>query len=129
MDRYNIQCTREQAKRALALGAGIRCNGSINYSKYFPDKFVYIDGINWIIPTVEQMCGWLRLEKNIEVFADRWTYTRYQATSYAHVDITDRYSCKPLIIDPDSMFDTYEEAIYAGIDAALTYLEQQQKGE
>lgn len=55
MNRYTIYCTKEQTKKAIELGAPIEL--------YDNDKcphFKWWDNFEYIIPTAEQMCGWLR---------------------------------------------------------------------
>lgn len=131
MYRYTIQCTPEQTLRARALGANIICNGAQDYSKKFPEKFVYINRCDYIIPTVEQMCGWLRREKNIEVWAknfDGSIHSKPHYETYAIAINKENGHYKWLTNKTPATHD-YIRAMRAGIDVALTYLEQEQKGE
>ena len=68
MDRYTINCTSEQTKKALALGAPIDHSGvpfedleSLGYSEYYK-TIIY-----GIIPTAEQMIGWLEEQGEIVI--------------------------------------------------------------
>lgn len=97
MNRYEIRCTQKQAKKALRLGAPIR-------------KAVYMadieNGFMYLIPTAEQMIGFLRSKGFKFYFGDDSGYWRVS-------------------IDDDSWDGASgfcENKELAAIDAALDYL-------
>lgn len=62
MDNYTIYCTEEQTKKALELGAPIDTEAFANDSRPHttasnPKRHDFI--VNCVIPTAEQMLGWL----------------------------------------------------------------------
>lgn len=107
---YTIHCTPEQAKKALELGAQIvYINTFVQHStiETLTDKGYAV------IPTAEQMIGWLDTKK-------------------VHVDVCyesdDRYYYVLNYLDTISDFySTRPEATLAGIDAALNYLIKNKK--
>lgn len=108
MDRYTIFCTEEQTKKALALGAPIEeCSYSIN-------PHVTLGGCRClIIPTAEQMIGWLEQNariSDIDIYRSGSTYWAFFVTKFCG------------IIESKKEYFTREEATLAAIDAALDYL-------
>lgn len=109
MDKYITYCTPEQVKKALELGAPIKI-----------ECFSTATEDHWheVIPTAEQMIGWLE-ENNIENIivckkdGGDYGYTVYH-TSHR----------KPL---QRFWFSNRKEATLAAIDAALGYLTKNKK--
>ena len=113
MLNYSIYCTSEQTKRAYKLGAPIDI-----WSEYNAVRFVKITNEYFELPTTEQMKGWLR-EKNIFI-------------NVCHN--CDGYGTWLKKIVPSEQigeligyFDEETKAVLASIDAALDYLENQNK--
>lgn len=110
MDRYTINCTPEQTKKALELGAPIDHSGvpfedleSLGYSEYYK-SIIY-----GIIPTAEEMIGWLR-SKGFRFKIDELS------------DITPAYRVKFGYWYRNGQSSNPKEATLAAIDAALEYL-------
>lgn len=101
MKHYTIYCTPEQTKKALELGAPIERDG------YEDRPYVYIDGA-YLIPTTEQMIGWLE-GQGIHVDICYESDNRF----YYVFDFDDFVS---------DFYPTRKEATLAAIDAALGYL-------
>lgn len=146
MKEFTIYCTEEQTKKAFELGAPIITLP--NYEEYKDFPFVRCGNGNeypCIIPTAEQMLGWLESQKeildiNISLYEDDG-YPRMCGYSF---DIYDRdkniivgtFTEKGNLVymDPISRkyiylvgtyyndFLTKNEATLAAIDAALDYL-------
>lgn len=96
MERYIIQCTEEQIKKALELGAPIEDDGSF-----------------LSLPTAEEMLGWLEEQYFNEIHVEQnarktWSYIMYDK--------------KDNCIDEQYGYTTRKEATLAAIDAALEYL-------
>lgn len=112
MDKFSILCTEEQTKKALELGAPIELLP--NYTEF--QNFPYVkcnDGNErpCIIPTAEQMIGWLEEQGiwEISVYKNIWTYS---------------WTVLPLKGERlnGHDFKSRKEATIAAIDAALDYL-------
>lgn len=111
MNKYTIYCTPEQTQKALALGAPIEyetyCINGIS-RKVTDGSGEYII----IIPTAEQMIGWLEEREcisEVDIFKDfTWTFS-----------IWDNALLK---IDNTNVYLSRKEATFAAIDAALEYL-------
>lgn len=109
MNEYTIRCTKEQIKTALELGAPIE-HSSICYEGYDIIGYSkdYVSQIYGIIPTAEQMLGFLR-SKGIKFhFNDATNYWRFSKNSK--------------IIS----YGWCEQKELAAIDAALDYLKTHQ---
>lgn len=119
---YTIYCTEAQMKKALELGAPIG-KKTIEYSvcpqpgsgyeEYFLEETDEL-----IIPTAEQMVGWLEDSEEIDEIAPiktgkNWDYVIYMTSSL------------PDIENLNGTFPTRREALLAAIDAALDYLEKE----
>lgn len=114
MNRFTIFCTETQTRKALELGAPIRF-ASINDIRL--GRYIEVESDNkvYVIPTTEQMIGWLR-SKNIHIVI--------------HKDVVDKWSAYGHNIEPIEFtifdrligFNSYEEATLAAIDAVLEYL-------
>lgn len=115
MNKYTIRCTPEQTQKALNLGAPLEIGegkGTIlcrlqNYHTYKA----------CVIPTAEEMIGWLE-EQGIQIVFITDLYNRWQGLLY---DIK-----KPMSegqhIHQCNYVSTRKEATLAAIDAALEYL-------
>lgn len=114
MDEFTIQCTEEQTRRALELGAPIEyaCIKDIVLGRY-------IEGISvsnneaYKIPTSEQMIGWLRSKNILFHFDDE---TNYWSIGDANNDLT-----------PLRWYGYSDNKELDAIDAALEYLENNRK--
>lgn len=106
---YTIYCTAEQTRKALSLGAPITTCGY--YFKQQVGCNTISDTDLHIIPTAEQMIGWLEEQLNVrEIFIRRygnWGYEVY-IDPYYHLE--------------ENGFASRKEATIAAIDAALGYL-------
>lgn len=112
MNRYNLYCTEEQTKKAYELGAPIEILP--NYTEYSGFPLVKCKDGNerpCIIPTAEQMIGWLEEQKNIRVICIKtygdWGY-QIDIDSFVFLE-KNGFACR-------------KEATLAAIDAALEYL-------
>lgn len=111
MDRFTIFCTEEQAKKALDLGAPI-------LSDTQEIKFAGINGLPFdvdrvVIPTAEQMIGWLELNariSDIDIYKSGSTYWAFFVTKFCG------------IIESKKEYFSRKEATLAAIDEALDYL-------
>lgn len=128
MEKYTIYCTKNQARKALELGAPIEfktlCHYDLQNGKFipYPDLDIDIDGEPiLILPTVEQMIGWLEEQKSDMRFevatgiAHTWHY-------YIHLNYGNHYHN---LFNSD--FSSRKEATLAAIDAALDYLSKDKK--
>ena len=119
MNRYTIYCTPEQTKKALELGAPI-----INYplisSPYGIPKFEE-KGIAYIIPTAEQMIGWIE-EQGFQFNIHTNMFNEWEVLAFT--ENTDNTISE--VADSDWK-ETKIEAILAAIDAALEYLTNKKK--
>lgn len=121
MNRYTIYCTEEQTKKALELGA------KIEFDSHSHGRPHIQDGCNFILlPTAEQMIGWLESQKvyiNFDTTSEEgensnfiitWQYFIYNRYHDSINEEFVEYSSRP-------------EATLAAIDAALDYLIKNKK--
>lgn len=119
MEKYTIYCTEEQTGKALELGAPIEFEAecpvdleTLERSPY-PDIKMGKDGEPiLIIPTAEQMKGWLRSQ------GFRFRINEYESCSSWRIKDGWQYQ---------GFCDTPKEATLAAIDAALDYLIKNKK--
>lgn len=117
MNKYTTHCTEEQTKKAFELGAPIVILP--NYEEYSGFPFVrHTNGNEYpcVIPTAEQMIGWLEEREDIDEIApmkkgDYWVYVVYMAGIWSDIESPE-----------DAFYPTRKEATLAAIDAALDYL-------
>lgn len=102
MNEYTIRCTKEQIKIALELGV------TIELSNCADNVFKSWDGFTYLIPTAEQMLGFLR-SKGIKFHFD-------DDTSYWRINNNSK------LIG----YGWCEQKELAAIDAALDYLKTHQ---
>lgn len=116
MNKYTIYCTPTQTKMALKLGAPI-ANSNIGYEGFdiIDHNEDYSSILYSIIPTAEQMIGWLeeQLGENSSVYIVQdsqcwWSANVYDSCNYKIFHNNDYHSRK--------------EATLAAINAALEYL-------
>ena len=107
MNKYTIYCTSEQTKRAYELGA--------------PLEKTCLEVWKNKIPTIEQMCGWLREKHNIHIYALQCRNSTYipQGNIYNNGVIIQLFDW-----DYEEYFDSYQQAMRSAIDTALKYLEK-----
>lgn len=117
MRRYTIYCTEEQTRKALKLGAPIFSVKNAFTSKDIPHFNIgnEKDWVLYIIPTAEQMIGWLE-EQGLLVsilygyeVSDKWAYD---------IDGEEYFDYK------SGEYNSRKEATLAAIDAALEYLQK-----
>lgn len=114
MDKYTIPCTPEQTKKALELGAPIDYS-SDNFDSDCTDNIGRLsNGLYAIIPTAEQMIGWLEEQDSI-IDIELKTVTR----GVWGYEVYGRFI--PFKTS-DSGYNSRKEATIAAIDAALDYL-------
>lgn len=132
MNRYTIYCTEAQTKKALELDAPLT---EIPFrTEMKPDTcnkygFIHLNNTYFVIPTTEQMIGWLRKEHNIHPRIDCEGSENYVVklqfiNSSKDLDVVNK-SYKGIIGHPG--FPSPEEATIAAIDAALEYLTNNKK--
>lgn len=116
MEKYTIYCTEEQTKKALEMGAPIRVVdtlGDLVNTNFFTNTDT---NLATIIPTAEQMIGWLEEQEGIKDIAIaqpcHWVFIIYEGISYHSTG---------------EGFKTRKEATLAAIDAALEYLSRNKK--
>lgn len=126
MDKYTIYCTEEQTKKALKLGAPILMTPE-EFIEELPHFNMMIEGENAsiILPTTEQMFGWLGEQGIIDYYIDRDIdeEINYLDTYGYFVDFGKKHRLV------GSGISTRKEAILYAIDAALEYLENAKFGE
>lgn len=112
MERYKIFCTEEQTRKAIELGAPIKTSRNRFDEDVSP---ICQEGEGWlyaVIPTAEQMLGWLEEHEGIsevDIFKDfTWTFSIYND--------------ELLIMDNYYAYNSRKEATLAAIDAALKHL-------
>lgn len=112
MNNYTIYCTEEQTKKAIELGAPITINSwpPINDVKFMwisppEDAIAWNNSTNGLIPTAEQMIGWLE---------EQGFYIRL-SSSGGSVEIDFNCIC-------EEVGTSRKEATLTVIDAALDYL-------
>ena len=117
MEQYTIYCTEEQTNKALELGAPIEVDFQFN------SKTAIINHKAYIVPTAEQMIGWL--ERQGLVIIDTIIVTH-------PIDGISWYGYK--LIFPwqkedysKIKYDSRREATLAAIDAAFDYLSKNNK--
>lgn len=119
---FTIYCTKEQTLKAIELGAGID-NSSSQFDSDCTDNIELLsNGLYAIIPTSEQMCGWLRTEGvHLSIL-----YSKFRNLySVQCVEFDGMY-----IRDDDGSikyFISDKQATLAAIDAALDYLTNNKK--
>ena len=111
MEQYTIYCTNKQTNKALELGAPIEVDFQFNSKTAIINKKAYI------VPTAEQMIGWLRMQGIHPSVLYSKRKDRYNVQCF---ELKDAY-----IRDEEGAiknFLSYKEATLAAIDAALDYL-------
>lgn len=108
MDKYKIPCTEEQTKKALELGAPI--NIFIHTSSESKGNYKPIgEFIDAVIPTAEQMIGWLEEQDGIDEITvcktGMWIWGKNRT-----------------LIKGSPNYSSRQESSLAAIDAALEYL-------
>lgn len=111
MDEYTIYCTESQTKKALELGAPIKI-----------ECFSTATEDHWheVIPTAEQMIGWLE-EQGVTINIE-----------HSNVEDTMRFKIRKskdfdYVIAYNYHYPSRREATLAAIDAAIEYLENQKQ--
>ena len=115
MNEYTIYCTKMQAMKAFELGADLTpCRDAKKNFIIASSRFNSRWDEKYLIPTAEQMLGWMEEQINVREICIR------------------RYSnwCYQIYIDPhfhleQNGFNSRKEATLAAIDAALEYLSNQ----
>lgn len=111
MDKYTIYCTEEQTTKAIELGAPI-IKAETRHDLY-NNRWCFVEGIEppVIVPTAEQMLGWLE-EQGIFIEIGKSFVADYQSI------VHDARST----VFYDEYFPSRQESTLAAIDAALEYL-------
>lgn len=118
MNKYTIYCTSEQVKKALELGAQIEYVDRFNENLpseliEFTDANGKIKSAEFVIPTAEQMIGWLEEQGDINAIevgcAYKWGYRIFNKEYWE-------------IMKHNTIYQSRQEATLAAIDAALEYL-------
>ena len=114
MEQYTIYCTKGQTNKALELGAPIEVDFQFNY------KTVIINKKAYIVPTAEQMTGWLRKEKGL--FVELYLNCECCYSFYPIVSTKEDGEIIQLEAEDDP-----DMATIVAIDAALEYLTNNKK--
>lgn len=118
MDKYTIFCTPEQTKKALCLGALIDIKyGSIRHRPSLEElKYLFAYNEYWhVIPTAEQMIGWLEENGILDIVISR----RMSPKTYGY---TVWFSENTFVQEKHS-FNSRREATLVAITVALEHLE------
>lgn len=99
MKQYTIDCTEEQTKKAIKLNAPISTWGFAREP---------------VIPTAEQMLGWLEEIMGISTF-----HINYYPVPKKYGYLIIAIDC---VLETGWLFNSRKEATLAAIDAALDYL-------
>lgn len=113
MINYTIYCTEEQTQKALGLGAPIkkRYRGTDGLKNFYDQ----------VIPTAEQMIGWLEDGKIKKIRIDSLSYEDHEEWFYSIFNIENNN------ISFKRNYTSRPEATIASIDAALEYLSNNKK--
>lgn len=116
MNEYTTYCTSEQTRKALELGAPIQF-ASINDIRL--GRYIEVESNNeaYVIPTVEQMIGWLNdkgLLVSIVPNCGDYCWQVWERSLIVDMSETETIS-------------TIKEATLAAINAALDYLNKNNK--
>lgn len=119
MEKYTFFCTPEQTKVSYGLGAPI--DTKLTKSNGYACVVIDDAGINVFgkIPTLEQMCGWLAYENGI-VLEISAAIENNKTFNYKWI-LNNSHQPDDVMTDTET-YDSFEDAIVAGIDAALEYL-------
>lgn len=120
MQDYTNYCTAWQTRRAYALGAHLeeQCIGNNNVDLDSISVFNgYGGNIYFIIPTTQQMMGWLR-EQGVNAYVGFDGIGVYSPICFVGNSL---YQAD---IAPDKLYTSYEQAELAAIDVALDYLKK-----
>ena len=119
MDEYAIYCTSEQVKKALEFGAQIKYANA--YNAYLPHTMIDFVGesgkmecAQFVIPTAEQMIGWLEEQDCIRCVEVTKIFEWHYRVKKKYDDVDDwiQGSCQ-----------TRKEATLAAIYAALEFIQ------
>lgn len=122
MNEYTIYCTKMQAMKAFELGADLTpCRDAKKNFIITSSRFNSRWDEKYLIPTVEQMLGWLEEQEGIDhIVIDRDQVTKHRWEFYIFEDEkgenSDLYG---------SCYSSRKEATLAAIDTALEYLSNQ----
>lgn len=120
MNEYTIYCTEEQTKKALELGAPIQF-ASINDIRL--RRYIEVESNNkvYVIPTSEQMIGWLEDNKLIiQIECSEYCDYFYRIKRITYYQESGDYELNN--VDYVYDFSSRKEATLAAIDAGLDYL-------
>lgn len=121
MKKYSIPCTPEQTKKAFELGAPID-NSSNNFDSDCADNIELLsNGLYAIIPTAEEMVGWLE-EQGIQITLNVNCLNEWDCTVYNTRMLSG-------LVFQSIWEETRKEATLTAIDAALEYLINNKKTE
>lgn len=113
MEQYTIYCTNKQTNKALELGAPIEVDFQFNY------KTVIINKKAYIVPTAEQMIGWL--ERQGLVIIDTFIVTDLIYDHLSWYSYRLRFPWQKEQYN-EIKYNSRREATLAAIDAAFDYL-------
>lgn len=122
MNRYTIHCTEEQTKKALELGAPIYHRENAYISNSTPHFYIgefgnYQKGfILYFIPSAEEMIGWLE-DNGLLISITALNTPDNPIYNYSINRCEESWNT----------FSSRKEATIAAIDAALEYLENNEK--
>lgn len=118
MDQFTIFCTPDQTKRAIDLGAPI-----IKSTFVTGQKWMYIDKTIFLIPTAEQLIGFMFKHKGLQALriihypeSNRWGYTLIIKMHSIGVTLSE---------NKDQLFSSQPEATLGAIDAILDFLKNE----
>ena len=116
MEQYTIYCTKKQTNKALELGAPIEVDFQFN------SKTVIINKKAYIVPTAEQMIGWLEGQGVVIIDTIRVTEPIDGLSWYGYKL---RFPWRKPKYN-EIKYDSRRGATLAAIDDALEYLSKKQ---
>lgn len=126
MDEFTIYCTEEQVKKYLKLGGSIKIKYFDRYTPTCTEQryLIHIDYYWHIIPTAEQMFGWL-MKQGVLMRVDPINGMNYYwlLATKELTEEPDKYSWVTQYVTPGyKEIPDYNEAVLSAIDAGLDYL-------
>lgn len=127
MNKFTIYCSQEQTKRAYELGAPIEKSLGISHGVKTTSITPEHEGSFYgVIPTVEQMKGWL--EEQHQIYLHIAPTTNGIDTNWLYTMLFDFGHDEEIWhVDDSHVYESRKDAMMDAIDEALKYLEK--KGE
>lgn len=124
---YSIYLTDEIARKAKKLGFDCKLVKNDNSCKTFTENYPHLEGMEQVvttfyykIPTAEEVCGWLRKEKNLAIVVE----SSLQDSHSFWINKIDEIHSDSLYVSPFD-FSSYNDAILHAIDIALDLVNEE----